>query len=100
MPIQRDEVIAALASVAAPLGPLTTIDERLDHLNRWVAHASPDALAVLASIIDSPPRPRTGRFLQPATVADARTIKTPAGRAASSPSTSPSPTTTSSSSSS
>jgi HEAT repeat protein len=57
MPIDRDEVIAALASFAVPLGPLTAFDERLDVLDRWVAQFGPDLLAVLASIIDAPPEP-------------------------------------------
>jgi hypothetical protein len=38
MPSQRDEVIAALASFAAPLGRLTTVDERLGQLDRWSPH--------------------------------------------------------------
>jgi hypothetical protein len=53
----RDEVIAALARFAGPLGPLTSFDEHLDRLDRWVAQAGPDLLAVLATIVDSPPEP-------------------------------------------
>jgi HEAT repeat protein len=57
MPSHRDEVIAALARFAGPLGPLTSLDEHLDRLDHWVAQASPDTLAALASIVDSPPDP-------------------------------------------
>jgi hypothetical protein len=58
MPVSRDEVIAALASFAGPLGPLTSFDENVDRRDRWVADAGPDLLATLASIVDWPPEPR------------------------------------------
>jgi HEAT repeat protein len=52
----RDEVIGALASFAGPLGPLTTLEERLARQDRWVDEAGAELVGVLAGVVDSPPR--------------------------------------------
>lgn len=57
MTMNRDEVIEALASFAGPLGPMTTLEERLERQDRWVDQAGPELLAALAGIVDSPPQP-------------------------------------------
>jgi hypothetical protein len=57
MTMNRDEVIEALASFAGPLGPMTTLEERLERQDRWVDQAGPELLAVLASIVELPPQP-------------------------------------------
>jgi hypothetical protein len=57
MTMNRNDVIAALASFASPLGPLTTLEERLERQDRWVDSAEPGLVAVLAGIVQSPPDP-------------------------------------------
>src|SRR5262245_55036184 len=58
MTLNRDKVIEALASFAGPLGPFTTLDERLARQDRWVDQSGAELLAVLANVIDSPPESR------------------------------------------
>jgi HEAT repeat protein len=55
MAMHRDEVIETLAGLAAPLGPFTTHDERLQRQDRWVDAGGVELLEALVDLIASPP---------------------------------------------
>lgn len=53
--MHRDEVIATLVGLAAPLGPFTTHDERLEQQDRWVDEGGAALLEALVDLIAAPP---------------------------------------------
>lgn len=55
MPISRDEVIETLDVLAAPLGPLTSHDERLERQDQWVDDGGVELLEALVALVASPP---------------------------------------------
>jgi HEAT repeat protein len=55
MPISRDEVTETLDALAAPLGPLTSHDERLERQDRWVDDGGVELLEALVALVASPP---------------------------------------------
>jgi len=55
MPISRNEVIETRDALAAPLGPLTSHDERLERQDRWVEEGGVELLEALIALVSSPP---------------------------------------------
>ena len=55
MPTPRDEIIQTLDALAAPLGPLTSLDERLERQDRWVDEGGVELLEALLGVVASPP---------------------------------------------
>lgn len=55
MPISRDETIETLDALAAPLGPLTSHDQRLQRQDRWVENGGVELLEALVALVASPP---------------------------------------------
>jgi len=53
MAMDRNEVIETLASLAGPLGPFTTLEERLSQEDRWAESGGSDLLEALADIAPS-----------------------------------------------
>lgn len=54
--MQRDEVIETLAALAAPLGPLTSIDAWLAWQARWIDEGGLPLFNALADLLVAPPR--------------------------------------------
>ena len=55
MPIPRNEIIDTLDTLAGPLGPQTSLDERLERQDRWVDEGGVDLLEALLGVVASPP---------------------------------------------
>jgi HEAT repeat protein len=55
MPIPRDQIIETLDALAAPLGPQTSLDERLERQDRWVDEGGVELLEALLGVVASPP---------------------------------------------
>ena len=55
MPIPRNQIIETLDALAGPLGPQTSLDERLERQDRWVDEGGVDLLEALLGVIASPP---------------------------------------------
>jgi HEAT repeat protein len=55
MPIPRDQIIAMLDVLAGPIGPQTSLDERLERQDRWVDEGGVDLLEALLEVVASPP---------------------------------------------
>jgi HEAT repeat protein len=55
MPIPRNEIIETLDALAGPLGPQTSLDERLERQDRWVDEGSVDLFEALLGVVASPP---------------------------------------------
>jgi hypothetical protein len=55
MPIPRNEIIETLDTLAGPLGPQTSLDERLERQDRWVDEGGVDLLEALLGVVASPP---------------------------------------------
>src|SRR4051812_8106148 len=55
MPIPRTEIIEMLDVLAGPLGPQTSLDERLERQDRWVDEGGVDLLEALLGLVASPP---------------------------------------------
>ena len=55
MPIPRDQIIEMLDVLAGPLGPQTSLDERLERQDRWVAEGGVELLEALLEVVASPP---------------------------------------------
>ena len=55
MPNSRDDVIETLDVLAGPLGPLTSLDERMERQDLWVDHGGVELLETLMALVaDSP----------------------------------------------
>jgi HEAT repeat protein len=55
MPTPRDEIIQTLDALAAPLGPVTSLDERMERQDRWVNEGGVELLEALLGVVASPP---------------------------------------------
>lgn len=55
MPIPRTEIIETLDAFAGPLGPQTSLDERLERQDRWVDEGGVELLEALLGVVASPP---------------------------------------------
>lgn len=55
MPIPRNQIIETLDTLAGPLGPQTSLDERLERQDRWVDEGGVDLLEALLGVVASPP---------------------------------------------
>lgn len=55
MPTPRDQIIETLDALAAPLGPQTSLDERLERQDRWVDEGGVELLEALLGVVASPP---------------------------------------------
>jgi HEAT repeat protein len=55
MPIPRNEIIETLDALAGPLGPQTSLDERLERQDRWVDEGGVELLEALLGVVASPP---------------------------------------------
>lgn len=55
MPISRTEIIKTLDALAGPLGPQTSLDERLERQDRWVEEGGVELLEALLAVVASPP---------------------------------------------
>jgi hypothetical protein len=55
MPIRRNEIIETLDTLAGPLGPQTSLDERLERQDRWVNEGGVDLLEALLGVVALPP---------------------------------------------
>jgi HEAT repeat protein len=55
MPIPRNEIIETLDTLAGPLGPQTSLDERLERQDRWVNEGGVDLLEALLGVVALPP---------------------------------------------
>jgi hypothetical protein len=55
MPIPREEIIDTLDALAGPLGPQTSLDERLERQDRWVDEGGSELLEALLVVVASPP---------------------------------------------
>lgn len=55
MPIPRNQIIETLDALAGPLGPQTSLDERLERQDRWVDDGGVDLLDALLEVVASPP---------------------------------------------
>jgi len=62
MPIPRDEIIDTLDALAGPLGPQTSLDERLARQDRWVDDGGVDLLEALLGVVASPPSEEQLRY--------------------------------------
>ncbi len=71
MPIPRDEIIETLDALAAPLGPQTSLDERLERQDRWLDEGGVELLEALFEVVASPP---SDEQLQYASLDDCNTL--------------------------
>src|SRR3569832_92282 len=55
MSIPRTEIIETLDALAGPLGPQTSLDERLERQDRWVDEGGIELLEGLLAVVASPP---------------------------------------------
>src|SRR5882724_6261531 len=62
MPITRTEIIEALDTLAGPLGPQTSLDERLERQDRWIDEGGVDLLEALLGVVASPPSEEQVRY--------------------------------------
>lgn len=55
MSIPRTEILKTLDALAGPLGPQTSLDERLERQDRWVDEGGIELLEALLAVVASPP---------------------------------------------
>src|ERR1051325_799451 len=55
MSIPRTEIIKTLDALAGPLGPQTSLDERLERQDRWINEGGVEFLEALLAAVASPP---------------------------------------------
>ncbi len=56
MPSPREQIIETIDALAAPLGPQTSLDERLERQDRWLDEGGVELLEALLGVVASPPQ--------------------------------------------
>lgn len=62
MPITREEIVETLDALAAPLGPQTSPEERLEQQDRWANEGGVELLEALLAVVASPPAEERLRY--------------------------------------